>query len=433
MAEEAVHRAAEGGSSGQPPGAPARWVVFGALGAGLAIFAMGQTILFAVLGPLAREIGLTEIQVGLMVSLAAAIIALVSPYWGTLSDRWGRRAVLVFGLVSYGVTMLLFTTATVLGLEGVTTPFITFWAMTAARVLYAFLSAGIQPAATALVADMTKGKDRASGMALVGASFGLGTVGGPAFAAALSYLGLIAPLVAVSALALLSGLAIAVLLPRRTPSPANRTRGRLKLWDRRVLPFILLMFCVLIAGSAAQQTLAFYLQDRFSFGAAETARHVGFVMAASAAAMILAQGGIVQIFKPQPSHLVRAGFAAACLGFIVLSAGLSYVYTLTGYILVGFGLGFLNPGLLAAASVSVREREQGAMAGLMGAAMAAGFAFGPLLGTSLYTLSPMLPFYVNAVFTGILFLVSWRVRFFRPGLRRRHDRSQKKRLSGRRS
>ena len=74
-----------------------------ALAPGLIAFSMGQTALFAVAGPVIRDIGLSEIQLGMIVSAAAVMFVLASPIWGFLSDRLGRKPVIVFGLFTYAI------------------------------------------------------------------------------------------------------------------------------------------------------------------------------------------------------------------------------------------------------------------------------------------------------------------------------------------
>ena len=75
-----------------------------ALVPGLVAFSMGQTVLFAVAGPVIRDIGLSEFQLGMIVSAAAVMFMLASPIWGRLSDSWGRKRVIVFGLFTYALT-----------------------------------------------------------------------------------------------------------------------------------------------------------------------------------------------------------------------------------------------------------------------------------------------------------------------------------------
>ncbi len=398
------------------------WVTYGVLAIGLITFSMGQTILFTVLGPLAREIGLSEIQVGLMISLAAIIIAVASPWWGRRSDLWGRRMVMVFGLMSYALTMVAFVFVIHVGLQGTLAAGTVFLLMIGVRSVYAVLTAGIQPAATAYIADTTTGADRAAGLALVGAAYGLGSVLGPAFGSAFSVFGLLTPLNGVALLAFVGAVAVLLVLPpgRRLP---RTERGPVLSWrDNRIMPFLLIMSGVLTVGASAQQTAAFYLQDLFDLEARETARYVGIIMAVSALALLIAQGGIVQMLKPRPGILVRSGLALSCIGFLLLVVAASFEWILMGYVLLGFAMGLVNPGLLAAVSLNVQDKEQGAVAGLMGSAMASGFVVGPVLGTWLYGFAPERPFQISAVILVVLFAFSWLINFQKPGRRQRRSR-----------
>ncbi len=376
------------------------------LALGLITFAMGQTILFAVLGPLGRMIGLSEIQVGGMVSIAAVVIAFVSPWWGRRSDEWGRRAVMAAGLLAYGITMLMFSGVIHLGTTGILAAGLTFWLMVSVRIVYALLTAGIQPAATAYIADSTSGADRAAGLAMVGAAFGFGSVLGPAFGAGLSYFGLLVPLNGVAVLALVSSAAVWFLLPKGRRVERGAVK-RLRLRDPRIAPFLLLMLAALTIGAGAQQTAAFYIQDLFGLTPHQTARRVGVIMAASALALLVAQGLIVQTIKPRPAVLIQVGLAIGTVGFTVLVLAQGFSALMVGYVIIGFAIGFLNPGLMAAASLSVNDDEQGAIAGLMGSAMSGGFILGPVLGTWLYGFSPHLPFLASAIALVILLAITF--------------------------
>ncbi|MGF1455455.1 MAG: MFS transporter [Alphaproteobacteria bacterium] len=409
----------------QPEGPPRR-VIYVGLTAGLVTFAMGQSILFALLGPLARRMGLTELHVGALVSLTALVIALASPWWGRLGDRVGRRAVMVFGLVSYALTTLLFALAIMLGLSGDLPVAWAFAGMVGARVLYALLSAGIQPTAAAYVADTTTGPERTAGLALVSGAYGVGLVVGPVFGAGLSYFGLITPLFAVSGLALASALALVVLLPARSGPGSGLASDPGPFWSSRAAPHLLLMFGVMTVGSATQQTAAFYLQDLFNLDDARTVRAVGLIMAASALTMVLTQGLIVQWFRPRSSTLVRLGLICAAVTFAILLASHQFWGMVIGYSGLGLSMGLLYPGIMTAASFSVGERDQGAIAGLMGSATAAGVVVGPLMGTGLYRIHPDLPLLVSGVIVLGLLLTALEIHFFRPGLRPRFGPPRKR-------
>lgn len=392
---------------------PRLWLAFPVIAIALVAFAMGQTVLFVVLPPVARQVGLSEVQIGVMISTAALVIALISPWWGRRSDHWGRRNVLVFGLAAYAITTLTFIAGVMLGRSFDIDPLLIFGMLIGIRLIYALTTAGIQPAATAYIADLTTDRSRAAGLAMVGAAIGLGSVLGPVFGWLMSYFGLLAPLVGVSLLALCVAVAVLVLLPKRAAHMRSLTKApALKFWDPRIMPYVLFMLIAMSVGTGAQISAGFYIIDTMGLDEMEAPRYVGIVMAAAAVAMLVAQGVVVQALRPSAALMVRVGIGIGSLGFVLLVfGGGNFPVILASFVAVGFALGFFNPGLMAAASLSVSAREQGGVAGLMGSAMAGGFVLGPTVGTWLYGLyRDSLPFQVSASVLAILFVISLFIR-----------------------
>jgi len=409
---ELIHRLGDLGPT--PPGG-ATPLGFAVIGLCLITFAMGQSVLLTVLGPLGREIGLSEFNVGKIVAATALTIMLLSPWWGLRSDRWGRRTVMVFGLMAFSITMAIFAFTVWLGLKAIFLPMTVFWLMIGARLLYAVTTAGIQPAATAFIADKTSGHRRATGLALVSASLGVGTAIGPPIGGFLILQGFLAPLIAVAVLAFATGLAVLFIL--KEPAVLNPTleRKRLRFWDKGLLPSLTLMFLVLSVGSATQQTAPFYVQDVLGMNTKEVVLRTGIALGASALALIVAQILMVHVLHLRPSWLIRGGFVVAFAGFGVLLIGGTYAVLITGYAVIGFGTGMLIPGLMAGASLGVPEDNQGAMAGLMGSAMSAGFVAGPLLGTWTYqNLDKTAPLWGAMGAIILALIISFSVKFVRP-------------------
>lgn len=362
---------------------------------GLAVFAMGQTILFALLGPAAREIGFAEWQVGAIISASAVAFVIVSPIWGKIADRWGRKNVIVTGLASYGASTLLFAWLLRLGIDGILIGSGAFAALICARLLYSVGSGGIQPAAVALMADLTSRSDRSAGVAAVGAAFGIGTVVGPALAYMFVGFGLLVPLLMAAAAALLLAMLGAFFVndPAREceeDEAVEQSRASL----RSLAPFLLLAFGSFIAISAIQQTMAFFLQDFTGSTAEETARLAGNAFVVLALAMLIVQGGIVQKLKPSPSIMLRAGYPIAVVGIGVMAFAPTYWIIILGFGLMGAGFGLVQPGISAIVSLSVGAEVQGSAAGYVQAAMAGGFVVGPLAGTLIYSVDPTAPFYL---------------------------------------
>ncbi len=383
-----------------------RGVVF----AGLMVFAMGQTILFAVMGPVAREIGLAEWQVGVVIAASALVFVIVSPVWGRLSDRWGRKRVIVLGLLGYGLMTALFAAILGAGLAGLIDATMAFAALVAARILYAMATGGIQPSAVALMADLTGAKDRSAGIALVGAAFGIGMVVGPALAAGLVGLGVLTPLFAAAGAAL----AIAALGAARIVNPPRATTTA----DDRAAPGALppglkaalaLSFLLYVAIAALQQTAAFYIQDLTASDTVTGARLSGYAFVALALSMLLVQGGLVQALKPAPTVMVSGGLplAALGLGLYLYAPGIGWV--IAAFAVMGAGFGLVQPGISALVSLRTGAEMQGRAAGLVQAAMAAGFVVGPLAGTLLYGLAPRAPLWLalaSVGLCGLLFLLA---------------------------
>ncbi|MBX3705284.1 MAG: MFS transporter [Pseudomonadales bacterium] len=381
---------------------------------GLVTTSMANTVLFTVLGPLAREIGLTEIHVGIIVSATGLTFLLSAALWGRLSDRWGRKPVYIVGVCAYALGGAVFARLLGLGLEGVLTGMSAFWALLVFRAgVYATLAGGPQPAASAWVADTTSGAERTAGMALVGASFAIGSILGPAFGGLLAPFGVLTPLYCIAALGVVAALAAALVVEEpRDHAARSAARGEpLSPFDARILPLLVTSTLTFITIGATQQTAAFYIQDLSGADAAGTMRQVSVAMVAMATGILVAQVGIVQALQPAPRTLFMAGLPLAAVGFLILMTSSEVWQVVVGYALMGLGYGLSNPAVSAAVSLAVDERVQGTAAGYVSSSYAGGFIIGPLLGTGLYRIDPHITFGVCAALVATAFAIAtWTTR-----------------------
>ncbi len=383
----------------------------------LAVFGtfLGQFILFPVLPPLGRELGLSEAQVGLLITTSALMLFIGSPVWGRRSDVRGRKYVILVGLVASAACLLVFAVVAQFGLAGALSATTLFVAMLVVRgFMYGFSIAAVPAPAQAYVADVTVGeKERTRGIAMIGAAQALTLVLGPALGGLLAGINLLAPFY----FAPLVALVIAVVVWRLLPEPERRgersSATRLSPLDGRLWPFLITGFGMFLSLGTVLITVGFLYQDRLSLSAEATAQVVGVALFVTGVVLMLTQGVLVPRLGWPVLRLLRTGMPIATLGFVVLVFGSNFAALTLGMAVLALGLGLAVPGYTAAPTLLVSSGEQGSVAGLVNSANALAFVVGPILGTSLYQLRPELPFATSAVFIAGIFVFV----LFHPGVR----------------
>jgi MFS family permease len=357
---------------------------------------LGLSVLFPILAPLGRELGLSEIQVGMLSTSYAVMQFVASPFWGRRSERIGRKPVLLFGILGFSVSFFAFAISAELGRRGVLGHSALFTALLACRILGGTFSSATLPTAQAYIADTTDREQRTSGMALVGAAFGLGVVFGPGIGAALSGLSLLAPVYFSASFAIVNAIFVWLKLPE-PPRRAERPKHiPLQPLARKLWPLLVMAGVVSLSSVAMEQTVAFYYQDRLELGPHETARTVGIALVFYGVVAVLVQGVLVRRRAWSPARLLRMGLPIALVGFVGLILAHEFFGLTLALALQGFGQGLALPGISAALSLGVSDDEQGAAAGLSSSAHALGRMLGPILGTSLYEVRPEYPYAFSA-------------------------------------
>lgn len=357
---------------------------------------LGLSVLFPVLAPLGRELGLTELQVGTLSTAYALMQFLISPIWGRRSERIGRKPVLLTGVIGFSLSFLGFAVVAQLGLAHAIAPVPLYALLVSSRLVGGTFSSATMPTAQAYVADITGRSDRTAGMAVIGAAFGLGIIVGPAIGAGLSGISLLAPVYFSVAVAALNAVFIALRL--REPDRRMRPLEAPPLGPviAKAWPLLGIGAAVSLASVAMEQTIAFYFQDRLGLSPRSTPRAVGIALVCYGTVAVLAQGVLVRRFKWSPLRLLASGLPCALTGFTGLIFAQHMLGLTAALSLQGFGQGLTQPGVTAALSLGVSEDEQGAVAGLNSSAQALGRLFGPVVGTGLYQLRPEYPYEFSA-------------------------------------
>jgi MFS family permease len=369
---------------------------------------IGQSLVFAILAPLGREVNLGELQITSIIAVSALIFGLAAPYWGRFSDRIGRKPVIITGIVGYGVGTLLFTSVFFAGLTGLLSGAVLYAMLLLTRCCQAIIMSATGPAATAYAADHTSPQQRTRTMARLGTANSMGTILGPAVSGALAIFGLLAPLYFAGALAALAALVVWRKLPPTPPAQlTGRTpRRKLRYTDRRIALLLITAVFQFVGFSSIQQTLGFQLQDKLHLTGIETAQMTGAALMVSAVFTLLVQVTVMQRLQLRPTQFIRIGLLAMLCGAAVISVFETFTVLAVGMAFLGTGMALCMPSISAGASLAVKPEEQGAAAGLVSSCPAIGFAIGPICAGALYQVnSALTPLFSAAAFSVALIIL----------------------------
>lgn len=323
----------------------------------------------------AENFGASPTQIGLLTASFAFMQLLFAPVWGRLSDRVGRRPVILASLVGTAVASLTF------GLAGA------LWLLFLARVLDG-ISGASYAAAQAYVADVTTPEERAHGMGLIGAAFGLGFVVGPALGALFAAVDARLPFFVAASLAAANfALAWRRLPESRKPDGAPSTYSRIALLRsalarRRLAPLVWLSFVGTFGFVGMEATFALLGERRFDFGLVEIGLVFTFIGVVAAAV----QGGlvrpVVRRFGEWPT--LRAGLVmtAAALALLAVVEDLWALFPVL--VLLALGSGLVFPTVTSLVSKRAPEGDQGGVLGLMASTGGLARVTSPVIATVLF-------------------------------------------------
>ena len=338
------------------------------------IHLVGFGLLLPLLPYYAETYGATGVAVGLLNTSYSFMQFLSSPLWGRLSDRIGRRPVILASLVATAASYVVFGLATSLPV------------LFASRV-FAGIAGGVIPTTQAYIADTTSPSERTKGMGLIGAAFGLGFIFGPALGGVLSRYGYSVPAFAAAGLALLAALFATFLLPESLPKAARAaTVGRpltpllptTMLRRSELHPVFLLFFLGTLCFSALEATFALFGEHRYQIGPS----HVGYLFAVvgtlSAAMQLGFVGWLARRFGERA--LVLAGFTIMAAGMICAGIGPPVALMVGAMGAIAIGNGLASPSLAGLVSVSTSAKDQGGALGAYQSMGSLGRSAGPFLG-----------------------------------------------------
>jgi DHA1 family multidrug resistance protein-like MFS transporter len=367
----------------------------------LFVVMLGYGIIIPILPFYVEDMGAGGTELGLLVASYAVMRLICGPIWGSLSDRVGRKPVLIIGILGYAVTMVWFGLATQL------------WMLFAARILSGILSSATAPTTMAYIGDSTPEKERGGGMGMLGAAGGIGTILGPALGGFLAGESLSTPFFIAAGLSLLSLVLAWMFLPESLPVADRQKPGSeegildIQLWLQTVRSPIGILFILTFISTCGLMIFAnvfgLYALERFSFGPQE----VGVMMMVLGLVSAIAQGVLAGPLTRRwgDATVIRGGLLASALGFGLMLLADSYLTILLAIAFFGLTIALQIPALTSLTSKRATV-PQGVAMGLSNSFISLGRIVGPLLGGIVFDIHIMLPYLSGAAIMGIGFIVS---------------------------
>ncbi len=336
-------------------------------------------------------------HVGLVSTVYSLMQLVFAPMWGRLSDRVGRRPVLLVSIVM---------TAVAFALTGAARSFT--W-LVAARAFAGAATANVA-IAQAYVADVTTPENRARGMGAIGAAFGLGFVFGPFAGGLLSEHGLGVPFYVAGALALANGVLAFFILPEPAVHRPAATRGRVAaiadaVRQPRVVLLLVAYLLAVGAFSAFENTFTMLAADQYGF----SARQVGYTFAFIGVVMAVVQGRLVGPLAQRfgETRLWWTGMALQAAALMIFPFAGGTARLVLACVPLAIGTGIANPAISALLSRASPKEHQGSALGVGQSSAALGRIIGPESGTLGYHVSHPAPFLAAASVLAIAGLVGF--------------------------
>ncbi|MSO56782.1 MAG: MFS transporter [Acidobacteria bacterium] len=331
---------------------------------------VGFGIIIPLLPFYAQTFGASPLVIGLLFASFSLSQLLATPALGVLSDRWGRRPVLIFSLLGTVVSFVMLAVAQSLAV------------LFAARIIDG-LSGGNITTARAYIADVTEPHERAKAYGMLGAAFGLGFIVGPGLAGVFSHLGYAAPIWAAAFVTLMATAMAWFWLPETVHRGSAATlppwRALPEVFLRpRLRPLLIADFIYWATFSVCTTTFALFASRRFGFDVAET----GYVLAAFGFLGVIAQGGLVAptVRTLGVQRTLLAGLLIAAAGWSIVGMSHSLPIFLMALVPAGLGVGFCNAALTTLVSHAAPKEEQGKVQGAAGALESLGRTIGSVWG-----------------------------------------------------
>ncbi len=367
----------------------------------IVIAMLGYGMAFTVLPFFIEEMGGGGAQFGTLLFLFGLMQLLFAPVWGKVSDKYGRRPILVIGMIGLGSAMVFFGFATEI------------WMLYVAQVGSGILSSAMLPVSMAYISDSSDEDTRSGAMGKVGAAAGLGVIIGPGFAGLLAGVSLTFPFFVAAGFCLLTCITILLLLPESLPpEKRSKTLEKITLIEVRgmgqalytpIALALVIAFAINFGKSNFTGAYALFAAGRFGFGTEE----VGTILMVTGLIYALAQGLVVGPLtkKLGEGGVIKLSLVGSAAGFYLMLLAVDYVTMLVTVGLFNLFNALLKPSTMALISKKATVTQGSAM-GIAESYMSLGRMIGPLWAGYMLDINLNLPYISGAVFFLAVFTIS---------------------------
>jgi DHA1 family multidrug resistance protein-like MFS transporter len=364
---------------------------------------LGYGIIIPLLPFYIESMGAGGMELGLLAASYAVMRLIFGPIWGGISDRIGRKKILLVGIMGYVVTMIWFGLATQL------------WMLFAARILGGIMSSATAPTTMAYVGDSTPEDERGGGMGLLGAAGGIGTIAGPAVGGFLATTSLSLPFFIAAGLALLSLILAVIFLPESHPVREPGTEEKeaiidLGAWWQALFspigPLFVLTFISTCGLMIFANVFGLYGLERFNYGPEQ----VGIIMMVLGLVSALTQGLLAGPATKRwgDERVIQMGLLATAFSFGLMLLADTFVMVLLTTAFLAVAVSVSSPALLSLTSRRATV-PQGIAMGLSNSFVSLGRIVGPILGGAVLDIHLSLPYISGTAIMLLAFLLSLRI------------------------
>ncbi|MFD0824118.1 MFS transporter [Neobacillus sp. M.A.Huq-85] len=358
---------------------------------------IGFGIIIPVLPFYAEQIGASPTELGLLMAVYSFMQLIFAPIWGRVSDRIGRKPVMMIGIAGLGISFLI---------QGLSTQ---LWMLFAARILGGMLSSANMPTAMAYVADITSEENRGKGMGIIGAATGLGFVFGPAIGGIFSKISLGLPFLLASASSFITLILVFLLLRESSVKKSVEKRpSLLEAFNGPTSILFIMQLLISLSLSGLEATFAYFAAKKAGMDTSE----LGYVFMIMGFASAIIQGGMVgRLTKIYGERVViQGGIIVSAIGFGLILLVDSFLSAAVYLTIFGIGNGVIRPSV-SALLTKTSSAGHGSTTGLLSSFDSLGRIIGPPLGGWLFSITIGLP-YISGAVISILALILFQI--YRP-------------------